>query len=221
MPVSAIVPAYNEEGWVGKTVEALLKIPEMEEVIVSDDGSTDNTSHEAQEAGAIVCRSNLNRGKCQALREGINISKGEILAFVDADLKETAVQIERLIHSVLADETDMAIASFSANKPAGLGMTKSLAYWGIRCFTGRKMLSPLSGQRVFRRELWNLLNFRAEGFAAEVELTIESIQNGFRVKEIPVCMSHRCGGNDFHSFLHRGKQFWEILNLLYQRVNRL
>lgn len=221
MLVSAIVPAYNEEGWVGETVKTLLSIPEITEVIVSDDGSNDRTSSEAWEAGAIVCRSNVNRGKCQALREGVLISKGDILAFIDADLKETAVEIKHLINAVLTDETDMAIASFKSGKPAGLGLTRSLAYWGIRCFTGRRMLAPLSGQRVIKRELWNRLNFRAEGFAAEVELTIECIQNGFRVKEIPVCMSHRCGGNDLNSFLHRGKQFIEILNLLSHRVIRL
>jgi len=220
MGVSAIVPAYNEEGWVGKTVETLLAIPEINEVIVCDDGSTDNTSTEAREAGAIVCRSNINRGKCQALREGAYISKGEFLAFVDADLKETAREIKKLIDVVLTDEADMAIASFTAGKRVGLGLTRSLAYWGIRCFTGRKMLAPLSGQRVLKREVWDLLNFRAEGFAAEVELTIESIQKGFRVKEIPVNMSHRCGGNDLKSFLHRGKQFMEILNLLSQRIAR-
>jgi glycosyltransferase involved in cell wall biosynthesis len=221
MFVSAIVPAYNEEGWVGKTVAALRSIPEIDEVIVSDDGSKDKTSAEAWEAGAIVCRSNVNRGKSQALREGVLISRGDILAFVDADLKETAVGIKKLIHAVQADETDMAIAAFKSGKPTGLGLTRSLAYWGIRCFTGRKMHYPLSGQRVLRRDLWNRLNFHGEGFAAEVELTIECIQNGFRAKEIPVWMSHRCGGNDLHSFFHRGKQFVEILRLLGSRVTRL
>ena len=185
MLVSAIVPAYNEEGWVGKTVETLFKIPEIGEVIVSDDGSTDKTSHEAWEAGAIVCRSSLNRGKCQALREGVYISRGEILAFVDADLKESAEQIKYLIYAVMTNETDMAIASFKTDKPAGLGLTKSLAYWGIRCFTGEKMQTPLSGQRVIKRELWNLLNFQAEGLALRLRLPLNAFKNGFRVKEIP------------------------------------
>jgi hypothetical protein len=115
----------------------------------------------------------------------------------------------------------MAIASFRSGRSAGLGLTKSLGYWGIRYFTGRKMLTPLSGQRVIKRALWDHLNFQAEGFAAEVELTIESIQNGFRVKEIPVCMSHRCGGNNLQSFFHRGQQFMEIFNLIRHRASRL
>lgn len=220
MLVSAIVPAYNEEGWVGKTVATLLTIPEIDEVIVSDDGSQDKTADEAWEAGAIVCRSNFNRGKCQALREGAAISKGELFAFVDADLKESALEIKKLLQAVMADETDMAIASFNSKRPAGFGLARSLAHWGIYYYTGHKMLTPLSGQRVIRRELWEMIDFRAEGFAAEIELTIESFQHGFRVKEIPVSMSHRCGGNDLKSFLHRGRQFAEILALLYQRINR-
>lgn len=221
MTVSAIIPAYNEEGWVGKTVAALFTVPEIDEVIVSDDGSTDRTSYEAWEAGAIVCRSSINKGKCQALRNGAYLARGDILAFVDADLKETALEIKKLIQAVQADETDMAIASFRSARSVGLGLTKSLGYWGIRLFTGRKMLSPLSGQRVMKRALWEKINFQAEGFAAEVELTIESLQKGFRIKEIPVCMSHRCGCNNLQSFFHRGQQFMEIFNMLRHRVSRL
>ncbi|HHU76719.1 MAG TPA: glycosyltransferase family 2 protein [Firmicutes bacterium] len=221
MFVSAIVPAYNEEGWVGDTVAALRSLAEIDEVIVSDDGSQDRTSAEAQGAGAIVCRSNVNRGKSQALREGVFMARGDVFAFVDADLRETAAGIRKLIHAVQAGETDMAIAAFGSDRPAGLGLTKSLAYWGIRYFTGEKMHYPLSGQRVLRRDLWNRLSFSGEGFAAEVELTIECIRKGFRVKEIPVRMSHRLGGNDLRSFLHRGKQFVEILRLLGCRSAQL
>ena len=64
MLVSAIVPAYNEEGWVGKTVKPCL-LPEICEVIVVDDGSIDKTALEALNAGAIVCRNSANRGKAR------------------------------------------------------------------------------------------------------------------------------------------------------------
>jgi glycosyltransferase involved in cell wall biosynthesis len=210
MQVSAIVPAFNEEGWVGKTVETLQCIPEISQVIVIDDGSADNTALEAWNAGATVCRNILNRGKSQALRDGVNIARGEILVFVDADLKETALEVRKLINAILEDEADMIIAFIKSSRKAGLGLARSLAYWGIWYHTGQKMLSPLSGQRVIKRCLWESLNFQAEGFAAEVALTIESIKRGYRVKEVPVEMSHRFRGNDFKSFCHRGKQFYAI-----------
>ncbi|NMB41568.1 MAG: glycosyltransferase family 2 protein [Firmicutes bacterium] len=215
MTVSAIIPAYNEEGWVGKTVQALHKLKEVKEVIVIDDGSTDNTFSEALDAGAIVYRIPVNKGKSRALREGVKLARGDFIAFVDADLKNTAVMFRELISCVLADQADMAIASFSSTKKAGLGLVKLLAYWGILYHTGKKMTAPLSGQRVMKRFLWESINFYAEGFAAEVSLTIESLKKGFRIKEIPLNMKHRFRGNDYSAFLHRGEQFCDILKFLF------
>ena len=213
MQVSAIIPAYNEEGWVGKTVQALQQVAEIGEIIVVDDGSTDHTFQEAQNAGAVVCRFPKNKGKSQALREGARKARGKILAFVDADLGETAREFHKLIASVLADETDMAIGCFRAPKRAGLGLVRTLASRGICYYTGQKMTAPLSGQRVLKRSLWENLTFPVEGFAAEVALTIESLRKGFRVKEIPVQMKHRFGDNSCRAFLHRGNQFYEIMKM--------
>lgn len=215
--VSAIIPAYNEEGWVGKTVQALQELAEIDEIIVIDDGSTDKTSFEAWEVGATVCRFNRNKGKSQALRQGVRMARGKILAFVDADLGGTALEFRKLIAAVLADEADMVIGFFQAPRRAGLGLVKSLAYWGIRYYTGQKMAAPLSGQRVLKRCLWEALVFKAEGFAAEVALTIESLSKGFRVKEIPVQMGHRYWGNSCRGFLHRGTQFYAVLKLLWPK----
>lgn len=217
MHVSAIIPAYNEEGWVGKTVQTLRGLNEIKEIIVVDDGSADNTYHEAREAGAEVYRFSRNRGKSQALREGARIARGEILAFVDADLGETAGEFRKLIASVLADEADMVIGCLQAPRRAGLGLVKSLAYWGIRYHTGQGMVAPLSGQRVLKRCLWDALIFQADGFAAEVALTIESLNKGFTVLEIPVQMRHRFWGNSYRAFLHRGNQFYAIMKLFWQK----
>ncbi|MGI5875674.1 MAG: glycosyltransferase family 2 protein [Dethiobacteria bacterium] len=214
MYVSAIVPAFNEEGWVGKTVETLLKLPEIGEVIVVDDGSTDKTAQEALEAGATVFSFSTNRGKSQALREGVRFSKGKILAFVDADLRESALEIRKLIHVVAKDEADMSIACFKAPRRAGLGFVRTLAYWAIRLRSGERMAVPLSGQRVLKRSLWEALSFKAEGFAAEVALTIESSRSGYRIKEIPLQITHRFTGNDLYSFCHRGRQFLAVLKYI-------
>lgn len=214
MLVSAVVPAYNEEERVGKTVQALKKIPVLGEIIVVDDGSTDRTAVEAWKAGALICRLSINGGKSEAMREGARLARGDILAFVDADLEETAQEFKWLIDAVINDEADMVIASLKASRRAGLGLTKSLAFWTIYKNTGMKMSAPLSGQRVLTRALYESLRFSADGYAAEVALTVESLQRGFRVKEIPLQMSHRFHGNDLNSFMHRGQQFYDLLKLI-------
>jgi len=218
MYISAIIPAYNEEGWVGKTVQVLNELPEINEIIVVDDGSHDKTALEAWNAGATVCRFSYNRGKSQALREGVALARGDILAFVDADLGESAIKFRQLLNYVISDEADMVIASIKSSQKGGFGLVKALAYWGIRYYTGEKMICPLSGQRVLKRFLWESLNFSGEGFAAEVALTIESLKKGFKVKEVPLEINHRFWGKNYRAFLHKGEQFYDILKFFLQKL---
>jgi len=219
--ISAIIPAFNEEGWVGETVKTLCQLSEIDEIIVIDDGSTDRTAHEAGKAGAVVYRSIKNCGKSSSLYYGANIAQGDVFVFVDADLKHSAFEVKKLIHAVINDEADMAIGAVKLTAKSGLGLTLALAEHGIRYYTGRKMLSPLSGQRALKRYLWESLNFYADGFAAEVALTIESIKKGFNVKEIPLDITHRFRGNDLSSFFHRARQFYSIMKLLVQTGMRV
>lgn len=214
-----IIPAYNEEKWVGKTVEALKKVEEVEEVIVVDDGSKDRTSPEAWEAGAWVRRFPENRGKSQAMREGAWLARGEVLAFLDADLGTTAGEIKRLLLPVLRGEADMAIGRLvGAGRGGGIGLVKTAAYWGIYYYTGKKLQAPLSGQRVLTRGVWEQLRFKGSGFAAEVSLTVESLQGGFRLLEVPLEMSHRLTKNDLAGIKHRGRQFLDITGF-FLRLN--
>lgn len=219
--VSVVIPAYNEQGWVGETVNTLRQLREIDEILVIDDGSIDKTAHEAGKAGAVVYRLAKNCGKSRSLFYGANLAQGEILIFIDADLRDTAVETRKLIHAIRNDEADMVIGAVNSSTKAGLGLTLTLADIAIRYYTGRKMLSPLSGQRAIKRSLWKSLSFPADGFAAEVALTIESLRKGFRVKEIPLNITHRLRGNDPSSFLHRAKQFYSIMKLLLQTGMRI
>jgi len=110
--VSVIIPAYNAEGVVGKTVAAAAAIRGVAQVIVVDDGSRDATSLEADEAGAEVIRLKRNRGKGAALRRGLRKATGELVLFLDADLGESAALAEALIGPVSRREAGMTIADF-------------------------------------------------------------------------------------------------------------
>ena len=98
LSVSVVIPAFNEEKTVAEVVEAARNSDMVTEVIVVDDGSTDSTAEVAENAGAKVIRHTSNRGKGAALRTGFKHSKGEIVAFVDADLKNmTTEKLEKMI----------------------------------------------------------------------------------------------------------------------------
>ncbi len=87
-PVSVIIPAYNEEKWIGTTVSSVLESGFPCEVIVVDDGSSDNTSQILKTFGESikVISQPVNKGKGAALVSGINDASGEIVIFCDAHL---------------------------------------------------------------------------------------------------------------------------------------
>jgi rSAM/selenodomain-associated transferase 2 len=85
--ISVIIPAYNEEGVIGKTILYLRSVADdqlVEEIIVVDGGSTDNTVNESEQTGALVVRS-LKKGRAAQMNEGARCAKGSILYFLHAD----------------------------------------------------------------------------------------------------------------------------------------
>lgn len=217
--VSVLIPAHNEEKSINDTICAVRSISEVDEIVVVDDASVDNTAKIASCAGAVVVTLPSNLGKGGALNKGMEIVKGDIVALVDADLGKSAVNIKKLIEPILANRADMTIAKFpKARKKGGFGLVKGLARNGIRFFTRIEVMAPLSGQRVMIKEVIAALGGFESGYGVEVGMTIDAVRKGFRILEIEVEMTHRETGRDLYGFLHRGKQFYHVARVLAKRL---
>lgn len=217
--VSILIPAFNEEARIGNTLKPLLDNKQIDEIIVIDDGSLDHTAKKAREYGVAVSRLEKNMGKGWALQHGIKQAKGNIIAFLDADVEETSKEIEKLIQPVLNDHCDVTIAKFpSAKKKGGFGLVKKLAQKGVYFYTKQVITSSLSGQRVFKREVLENIVLPTGGYGVEVDMTIDILKKGYKIQEVPVLMNHAETGRDFQGFKHRGKQFLHIFFVLLKRL---
>ncbi|MGE5605645.1 MAG: glycosyltransferase family 2 protein [Bacteroidota bacterium] len=217
--VTIIIPAYNEGDSIQDTIQAIKSLKTVDQIIVVNDCSDDLTGALAEEAGAEVYNLSHNVGKGGAINFGLNHAKGSIIGFIDGDLGKSAVEVEKLIIPVMENKADMTIGRFPpAVKKGGFGLVHNLARKGIRWFTGLQVASPLSGQRVMRREILAKVGLMEARFGVEVGLTIDVLRLGFRVKEIPVQMTHAETGRDFAGFLHRGHQFIDVLAVLTKRL---
>jgi len=212
--VSVLIPAYNEEEKIADTVKSALSLPGVFQVVVVDDGSSDNTAVKAKAAGAEVKRVFPNRGKGNALNEGAKLVKGDIVVLLDGDLGNTALEAEKLIDPVLQQKADMTIAKIVSSKGSGgFGLVRGLARNGVKFLTGKEMNCVLSGQRAMSKAvLAQLLPF-SEGFGVELGMTVKALNSGFTLLEIPVAMKHSETGKDIRGFIHRGKQFLHILKV--------
>lgn len=213
--ISVLIPAYNEEDGIFDTVRAVLSVPEVNQVVVVDDGSLDQTSRQAREAGARVISISQNCGKGQAMNRGVAHLTQPIIALLDGDLGSSAGQLELLARPVLDGDADLTIATFPPVKKAGgFGAVKWLAREGTRLQTGLHLEAPISGQRVMRREVLEAVTPFASGYGVEVAMTIAAARHGFRVQEVPTTMCHRLTGRDWSGFRHRFRQFWHVLSAL-------
>ncbi|OWZ84005.1 glycosyltransferase family 2 protein [Natranaerobius trueperi] len=217
--ISVIIPAYNEEDTIQNTIRALNHISKVGEIIVVDDGSLDNTVNKARAMDVKCIKLTNNRGKGRALSIGVDKANFDIVAFVDADLGETAQQISYLINPVTRGETDITIAKFPKSNNGGFGLVKCLAKWGIQHVTGKKVNTALSGQRVLSKDTAKKIIEKEcdSKFGIEVGSTIEAIKLQKEIKEVEVQMDHRVTGKDFFGFLHRGKQFVHILKTIINK----
>lgn len=217
--VTILVPAYNEAKNIQATIQAIKNIGKVDQIIVINDGSQDDTSALARQTGVEVYDMAKNSGKGGALNHGLKYAKGDIIGLLDGDLGKSAGEAEKLLIPILENKADMTIGRFpAAQKRGGFGLVTTLAKKGIRWYTGLEVASPLSGQRVMRRVVIDKIKLFESGFGVEVGLTIDVFRLGFRVKEIPVQMTHAETGRDLAGFLHRGRQFLDVAIVLAKRL---
>lgn len=221
--ISIIMPAYNEANKIKNTLENIYSIEEIDEIIVVDDGSSDNTSEivSSIESKKIkLFKLEQNKGKGYALNYGLNIAmeNADIIGFLDADLGSSSKEVKKLIDSILNNEADVIIAKFPpAKKKGGLGFVKGLAKKSVLEMTGKELDAILSGQRLFKKEVLNKFDEIPFGYGVEVGMTIDILKYGYTIKEVLVNMTHSETGRDLKGFIHRGKQYYHIKKVLRQK----
>src|SRR3954469_26065216 len=127
MAVSVVLPAWNEAATVGAIVETVRGVDLVDEVVVLDDGSTDNTAAIARAAGATVVAeasilpdAGAGTGKGNALWKSLAACTGDVICFVDADLRNFRGEyVERLCEPLLADPDTMMVKAFYARSFEG------------------------------------------------------------------------------------------------------
>ena len=218
--VAVLIPAYNEEERIAETVKAAVQMPGVDELVVIDDGSTDDTTSAAEAAGAKTIRLENNSGKGAALNAGVDQVDADIYLMIDGDLGSSASETHRLLEPVVAGHADMSIAIMQAPEghKGGFGFVLRLSRWAIRKLGGAVVLAPISGQRAFRKELIEKIGGFESGFGVETAMTIDALRNGFRVVEVPLPLTHRVTGRNWAGFRHRGKQFRDIARVILRRM---
>ena len=197
-----IIPAYNEEGSIGKVVKEVKQYLPGVNTLVVNDGSTDLTSLKARTSGAIVLDIPFNLGIGGAMQAGYQYAnhKGYDIAIqVDGDGQHDPEEIPKLLQALEEKEVDMVIGSrfigdseFKSSMMRRVGI--SIFSRVISLIIGQKITDPTSGFRAANRKAIQLFAFDYPQDYPEPEVLVLLYQCGLKVAEVPIGMSKRYAG---------------------------
>jgi len=211
--LSIVIPAYNEAVRLGNTLMAVVDYLRQSwpdaELIVVDDGSTDDTATLAKEilSGAEDLRTSVityksNLGKGRAVRLGLLAARSEVALFSDADLSTPITEAPKLIEPIVKDECDIAFGSRALDrKLIGVHQPWRREQGGrvfnlvVRLATGLPFWDTQCGFKAFRMSACRPLVEAAtvDRFGFDVELLYLAFRAGLKLKEVPVRWDHNEG----------------------------
>jgi glycosyltransferase involved in cell wall biosynthesis len=223
--MSVVLPAYNEGGTITEVIRRCREaVPDLAEVLVVDDGSTDATAALAEQAKARVIRLDRNRGKGHALRVGIEAAVGDVLIFLDADGQDDPGEIPLLLEAI-ADGADVVVGSrflgrFEAGAITTINRYGTHALNGIvNLLFGVRLTDTQAGFRAVRRSLLDRVTLRAQRYDIETDLLLQALQVGGRVVEVPVRRGARYQGtSNLYPPIDGLRILGRILRLRFQRA---
>jgi glycosyltransferase involved in cell wall biosynthesis len=197
--VSIVIPAYNEEAAIGTVLgeieEAMADSPLRWEIIVVDDGSTDQTAGAAQSAAARLLRHERNRGYGAALKTGIRHARYDTIVITDADGTYPNERIPELLSHL--GEYDMVVGA-RTGADVRVPLLRRPAKWALNqlanYLAGMTIPDLNSGLRAMKRDvLLKFFNMLPAGFSFTTTITLAMLTNNYNVKYVPIDYRHRLG----------------------------
>jgi glycosyltransferase involved in cell wall biosynthesis len=210
-----VVPAFNEERSVGPLVEKLAGAGAWHQILVVDDGSTDETAARASAAGATVLRHPYNKGNGAAVKTGIRHATGDHILIIDGDGQHKAADAVRLVSYL--GEYDLVIGARSTHTQAThLRMLGNTALNRLASYlTGRPVPDLTSGFRAARRScLREFLHLLPNGFSTPTTTTLAFIKGGYNVRFEPIDAEARVGQSKIRLARDGAKFFIIILKIV-------
>ena len=219
MKIFIIIPCYNESQ---NLVKVISQAKEFGEVVVVDDGSSDNSFQLAKNQGVKVIKHFLNRGQGAALETGdcYALAKGaDIVVHFDADGQHVASEIPDLVGPILTGEADIVLGSrFLENKSKTPVFKKWLilkpAVFFQNLILGVKLTDAHNGFRALSRKALSEIKIKQDGMAHASEIVEQVRLKDLKYKEVPVTISYHEFGQGFISGLKILK------DLLFGKINK-
>jgi dolichol-phosphate mannosyltransferase len=223
-PTLIVIPAYNEQGKIGRVV-AGIPAGIVADILVVDDCSVDQTSAEAREAGALVVRHERNMGVGAAIRSGIDYALAhnyDVVAILSGDDQHDPNDLPQLLRLIKEDDYDLVQGSrrYDGLRSPGIGLFRRVTTWFyallFRSLTGFRTTDATNGGRAFRAAILsdsriNLWQDWLDGYELEPYLLYQTVRYGYKVTEAPMKVTYHQDGT---TKMKPVRDWWHILRPL-------
>ena len=191
------IPAFNEEGAIGKLVKKTLSY--VDSVVVCDDGSSDNTTKEAEDSGAHVIVHNENKGKGSALKslfEHARHSSADIIVTIDGDGQFLPEEIKKLTKPIIENISDVVVGyrfDDDTEMPSYRKIGNKILDHATNIVSSLPIRDTQSGFRAYSKKAIQSIEFSNDGFTADSEILINASKYGLRISEEKITVIYDTG----------------------------
>jgi len=231
--VSIIVPAFNEARRIADSIQQIDAFVRRAafslEVLVVDDGSSDNTADVVKRSNGKRLRlvqNDRNRGKGYTVRQGVRAASGQYVLFTDADLSAPIEELNKLLDVALKEGVDVVIGSRALDRTYIEKHQSRFREFGglmfnfmVRLLLGLQLYDTQCGFKLFHRERSRKVFDKQTtfGFGFDAELLFLAKRNGLKIREIPVRWSH-AEGSKVNLMRDGFRMFFDLVRIRWNAI---
>ena len=212
-----LIPAFDAAHTLGRLLDDLQPLVAVDNIVVVDDGSTDQTSVTAKHAGAVVLSHAVNKGKGAALRTGfqyiLSSTKYDSIITMDADLQHDPKDVPKFLTAWQLGKSDLIVGyrkRLGSGMPVHRILSNAITSALVSARTGVRIRDSQSGFRMIGRDVLSSIEVQSDGYEAETEFLIKAARKGFRISGVPIATIYS-GAPSHMTHWKTTKRFLQVL----------